>query len=223
MLGLLLGAQQIELVGGGGDNWFSHNAVAFAAITAAGLAAFVAVRNQRRQLAHDRLMRSRDYVRDAIDEAAKAAGEARIAVEEALEARQELEQQRDEAEREEREHPGRFRISGTSDLAEAAKRKRRLAKDSLNRMREARSRLNMRLAEDDPVVVAYEELREALRALIPADGGNRAQDVRDADEARKEAVQDAHAQFRRAGVTWMHALPKTRLRAAWDFVFGENS
>jgi hypothetical protein len=225
MLGLLLGAQQIELIGGGSESWFSHNAIAIAAITAAGLAAFVAVRNQRRQLAHDRLMRSRDYVRDAIDEAAKAAGEARIAAEGALEARQELEQRRDEIEKAKKENPGGPRLWGISDLVDVADEKRHLAKESLNHMREARSRLNLRLAHDDPVVVAYENLREALRSLFSVDESlkeNRAQGVRDADEARREAVQDAHAEFRRTGVAWMHGLPKTRLRAAWDFVFAEN-
>jgi hypothetical protein len=224
MLGLLLGAQQIELIGGG-EGWFTRNAIAIAAITAAGLAAYVAIRNQRRQLAHDRLMRSRDYVRDAIDEAAKAAGEARIAVEEALEACQELEQRRDEIEKRRKGNPGRMGPWGISDDEDAADKKLRLAKKSLHHMREARSRLNLRLAHDDPVVVAYETLREALRSLFPVDEpvkSNRARAIRDADEIRLKAVQDAHAQFRRTGVAWMHALPKTRLRAAWDFVFAEN-
>ncbi len=224
MLGPLLGVQQVELIGGG-ESWFSHNAIAIAAIAAAALAAFVAVRNQRRQLAHDRLMRSRDYVRDAIDEAAKAAGEARIAVEEALDACQELERRRDEVEENKKKSPGKIELPGTFDLEEVANEKRHLAKASLNHMREARSRLNLRLTYDDPVVVAYERLREALRSLFSVDEpvkANRAREIRDADGARKKTVQDAHAEFRRTGVAWMHTLPKTRFRTAWDFVFAEN-
>lgn len=65
--------QKVELVGG--ESWWSHNSgsllIGLAAIVAAGLAAYVAIRNHDQQLAHDREIRDRDATRQAIDDAVR--------------------------------------------------------------------------------------------------------------------------------------------------------
>lgn len=82
MGGLIAGVQKVELVGG--ESWLSHDLgsilLAVAAITAAGLAAWVATRNHRQQLEHDRSLRKEDHIRDTIDAAVASANDALLTI-----------------------------------------------------------------------------------------------------------------------------------------------
>jgi hypothetical protein len=66
-----LAIQKVELIGG--ESWWSHNSgslfIGLAAIIAAGLAAYISIRNHKQQLAHDREIRDRDATRNAIENA----------------------------------------------------------------------------------------------------------------------------------------------------------
>ncbi|HEX6667900.1 MAG TPA: hypothetical protein VF081_15055 [Solirubrobacterales bacterium] len=77
MTRLIAEVHKIELVSS--DGWWNESGgslfVAVAAVLAASLAAFVAIRNTRKQLEHDRELRNREHIRDVLDEASKVAGD----------------------------------------------------------------------------------------------------------------------------------------------------
>lgn len=145
--------QKVELVGG--ESWFEHNSVAIAAITAAVLAALVAIVNRRAQLTHDREMRNRDHIRDTIDSAIDVANQTRTVMNQFLSLLDTVE--------------GR-RVDPEADLAESlvksllGLREKTIA--SIRLMASSHTRLAIRLEEDDPVTVSYKGVLSAFIAVF---------------------------------------------------------
>lgn len=199
---ILFGIEKVELVEPGGW-WAQHgNALllATAAIAAAGLAAFVAIRNQRQQLNHDRFLRSQDHIRDTIDAVLVSANEARNIMERLTAAVETMEETRDEGE----DIPPRF--------FEEAERVRTSSLTNLQGMRAAQIRLETRLGESHPIatshwdtVMAYGEIfTESQKGLVE----NRDPAVREKDEDREESARARFVDFQDACHAWFRALEK---------------
>jgi hypothetical protein len=199
--------QKIELIGG--ESWLEHNSVAIAAITAAALAALVAVLNQRAQLKHDREMRNRDHIRDTIDSAIASANEALLAVgnfhsnvatAEEWREREMPDQEDKAAKAASREREERW----SSELD----RERDEAYPLIQSMRAANIRLEIRLGAAHPIVLSHDATRAAFFELFSASmggvGKNRAQTERDKDGDLSRAVRDHFLEFRTAAQRWFN-------------------
>lgn len=136
----------------GGKSWLRENSVAIAAIFAAIVAATVAVMNQRMQLRHDRYLRNRDHMRDAIDNAIVVANEVRTAVDKFSVRVAGLEERRADMENDE-----------LDEKVDEVAQRQELVLTKLHAMRAARSRLEIRFDEHDAVL---EEYQSALTAFV---------------------------------------------------------
>lgn len=167
MVGLLLGIQKLEAVGG---SWLDENLgsilLAFAAITAAALAALVAILNQRRQLAHDRFLRNQERTCDSVDDATVRLGDARVAVEKLAGGVLALDRIRN-GELLNQLTPDQLlqprAMQEKKKLVSQLQRARNSALSAIVGMQEAAGRLELRLADIHPVVEVYRALLLNLR------------------------------------------------------------
>jgi hypothetical protein len=213
MIGLAVVVQKFEQVGG--EGWLSSHIgsilVAIAAISAAGLAAHVAIRNQRQQLAHDRHLRNQDHLRDTIDAAVASASDAVLALSMFLSNIQAVEIWRETSDE-------ALGDAGALQEDRVAARKaeekwlgelmaeRDTCYPKLNVMRATNVRLELRLGGRHPIVSSHERTREALFTLMSeAIGGIlaiRPKSVSDGDDDRLDAAGDAFSDFRSACSRW---------------------
>lgn len=200
-LAFALGVQKVELVGG--ESWLEHNSVAIAAITAAALAAFVAIANHRAQLRHDRAMRNRDHTKDAIDTAVVAANELRIRVDRFFAAVKTEEENREAA-----------NYSQSDARLKALMEKRQDVLAGLHAMRAERTRLEIRLDESDPIVETYVSMFDAFIAVAKATfagiSEDRSPELREGDATRKQELRTALAAFQAACRAWFADPPRRR-------------
>jgi len=189
--------QKVELVGGG--SWWHRNSgslvLAIAAISAAIVAAYVAIHNQRQQLAHDRFLRNQDHIRDTLDKALLIGNEARDAMDNFMAGVQTLEAKR----REEVEIP-----ESTEEIVEKYEE---TTITRLHAMRGAQVRLETRLGKDDPVAVSHKAAFAALHTLLREghDGvsGLREDEVSELDSAREKDAAMAFSSFQTACHDWL--------------------
>jgi len=207
--------QKIELVGG--EDWLTRSSgsllLAVAAFFAAGLAAYVAIRNQREQLAHDRYLRNQDHVRDTIDAAVAMTNETVTAASLFNSKISAVEKQReslasvvadDEAtpdlEDEERMELG--------DLEKELSDRENTLYAAIVAMHPASVHLGMRLDVSHPIITAYDATRGAAERLyihmIPGATENRDAAERGTDEEKAAAVRDAFGAFRLACYQWFN-------------------
>jgi hypothetical protein len=188
--------QKVELVGG--ETWWTHNGgslvVAVAAIFAAGLAAYVAIKTHQGQLNHDRRERNRGHIREVLDAAASAAGSARQAlirytsaigvVERALKAR---------------EKPSKFSETNATDQQMAAL-------DSVQAMHTELTRLEIRLGREHEVSNAYRDALVALNEVMRNDRVPSSPDDLDEDarEARIKAINRAFHEYQQVSYAWFN-------------------
>jgi hypothetical protein len=199
---VLLGVQKVELVGG--ESWLEHNSVAIAAISAAILAALVAVSNRRAQLRHDRELRNREHVRDGMDTAIVVANEVRTATDKFVIAVTMFEDRR-----------GSLRPTEQEARQAPLNDEREKVLTLLQDMRAARSRLEIRLEESDPVLETY---RSTLGGFLDVFGEvhvgidqNRPARTREGDAEREEEVRTHFLSFQDACRKWFADGPRRRL------------
>jgi len=195
--------QQVEIVRDGG--WWQQNggsvAIAVAAVIAAGLAAYVAIRNTRQQLDHDRELRNREHIRDTIDEAASKASDLRTSIDKLVATVQALEKLRNAEEE-----------AGQVDPERESNRKKLIgeredeALSCLFPSREVAARLELRLDGQHSIVTSYRALHGALyTALVSSSlepGEWRSQEIRDGDQLRGDEVKKAYDAFRQSCRSW---------------------
>jgi len=196
---IFLSVHKVELVGG--ESWLEHNSVAIAAITAAALAAFVAVANHRAQLRHDREMRNRDHVRDTIDNAIDSANRTRTAMNRFLSLLTTIEDRRGEPNVE-------LPAENIQELIE--RREETIA--SIRLMASSQTRLAIRLGAKAPVAKAHKALLSAFLAVFKyAFKGvleNRPSDIREEDTQREQKLESAFGEFRTACEGWFADAPR---------------
>lgn len=187
--------QRVELVSNG--SWLSENigsiVIAVAAITAAFLAAFVADRNHKRQLAHDRFLHNRDDTRAVMDAAVEAMSDASEAFTDYV--------YMGDSETE------RFELHNT-------------AQEKINGVKYMTDRLRFRMGEQHGITEKHREvateLQKALNVEIERRGGHLApQDPPNSEKAREEmwaSVKAPYDEFRRACHAWLSELPKRSRR-----------
>lgn len=193
----LLAIQKVELVGH--EDWWSHNAsaviLAVAAITAAAIAAFIAIRNQQAQLAHDRYLRNQEHIRDTLDAALVSANEVRNMVERLIASIEVIEETREEG----KEVP--------RDIDEIAEKFREESLSKLQGMRAAQVRLETRLGGEHPVAASHLNALLAYNTLFrKAHGGitgPREASIQEGDEERKHSAKHAFEGFQRACHQWL--------------------
>lgn len=194
----LLGVQKVELVGG--ESWFEHNSVAIAAITAAALAAFVAIVNQRAQLKHDRKMRNRDHIRDTIDNAIDTANRTRTAMRQFLSTLTTAEDQRSEHD-----------VELPPEMVNRLTQLREKTISNIRSMRSAQTRLESRLEEDDSVVDAHKAMLSAFLTVFENTfkgiRANRPSATREEDSQREEELKSAFVGFQNACRDWFADAP----------------
>jgi hypothetical protein len=203
---------QVELVNN--ESWWSQNSgsifLAVAAILAAGLAAYVATRNHRQELQHDRKMRNREATREVIDDSLERIGEALM-----LTATLGSEVWALEQERRPLTEPGledeQQRAAATASVEEAAKLVMGViepAFDAANMMDTDRMRLAIRLGDGHPVVAHHRKTREALNqwhdAIVVGTKRNRSDDEAMDAQARLEEFGQAKSQLDAACRDWFN-------------------
>ncbi|HET8956274.1 MAG TPA: hypothetical protein VFN18_11510 [Solirubrobacterales bacterium] len=202
MLALLLSVQKVELLGG--ETWLEHNSVAIAAILAAALAAGVSVVNRKAQLKHDRELRNRDYVRDAIDTSAGAMNDAIITVHKYVTLC-------------ERRPPVVTDLSGELSAAHKA------ARHDLFRVRTAVVPLELRLGKKHEIVKRYRNGREALLKFFNDAHSVNADSPQGTLDTQRKAVGKAYDPFRQACFAWLNEGERADLRRRWRGRFGRLS
>ena len=205
----LAAIQKVELVGG--ESWWSHNlgslVVGVAAIVAAGLAAYISVRNHKQQLAHDREIRDRDATRKAIEIAVQGMSGFILEGVTFAEKIRILEK-------------NRALIAEDPDDDEAAAWQRRLhsAESEANKivpsiyaatntMHANTILLAIRLGKKHPITTAHAETREALKlwfvGLSRARTNNRDEAGLEASEKALKLISGARTKFETACFSWM--------------------
>jgi len=187
---LLAVVQKVEIVGG--ESWLEHNSVAIAAITAAILAATVAVLNHRRQLAHDRSLRNQDHVRDTIDEATKVCGIAYQATIRLIAALGTLEASL-------KRDPGAPR--------EIVMEARNASGERMQEMVTELTRLEMRLGRKHAVANAYRETLRGIATMLREkvlEPDAETAEVLKLREEREKALNDAYDEYRDACYAWFN-------------------
>jgi len=146
------------------DGWWAHNAgstfVGAAAVVAAALAAFVATRNHREQLKHDREMRDRAHIRDTLDAALQGlnkAIEASALAGASLTVRESYFQAKWAEEEDPEQSKKRWRKTATTDMEKAFKTELT--------MRANQVRIEIRLGTDHPIAVRHSAVMEELIAI----------------------------------------------------------
>jgi hypothetical protein len=199
MLYVLAGVRKVELVGG--EGWLEHNMIALAAISAALLAALVAILNRRAELRHDREMRNRDHIREMIDSCYQEVGEAITKVSDVFGVVQGT-----EAWRADNEDVNTSPI--TPELDRELEKARNQAHPYLPNLLRANSRLEMRLGTEHPVATTHEDVRSAIEALFehaPASIAiDREQEAREMDIQLTKKAGATYAQFREACFNWIN-------------------
>jgi hypothetical protein len=189
------------------SNWsaetagLEHNTIAIAAISAALLAALVAILNRRAELRHDREMRNRDHIREVVDLTYVEAGQVMTKVSELMGAVHGTEAWRKESNDELSES---VIEAIDSDLDE----KDTSAHISIMNLAPATGRLEMRLGNSHPIARTHRILRGAIRAMYDRAPSslreNRPDDAMEVDEQLTNAVSSAHAEFREACFQWIN-------------------
>jgi hypothetical protein len=213
MIGFLTGVQKVELIGG--ESWLEHDSIAIAAISAAVLAALVAILNRRAQLDHDREMRNRDHVRDTIDEVVELTSEAVKATSlfhTQLRTVESKRKQQAMAEVDEETFSAGQEEELVSFEEELGTRANHLY-EALVALHPVNVRLIMRLGETDAICETFETTRKAIEVFyvegVPGLDGNR--DSAQQDNQRKEEVRDSFSTFRYACYGWFKDKPKSGL------------
>lgn len=184
MDGLVRAALDIHL--GPNESWLSHNAgslmVAAAAFFAAGLAAYVATRNHRQLLEHDRFLQNKEQTRESMEKAVAAANDAIVSMHTYLNtARKEIEN--------EKSVPTRAEVD-----------------EKLYTLETSTALLSLRLGESHTVVDKHAVIAEALRDLLKVVTAS-AKDLSQFDQkvpAGRKAVGKAFADFRQACHSWLN-------------------
>lgn len=197
MEALLAVVQEVELVSD--QSWWSENAssvlLAVAAIGAAFLAAWVANRNHKRQLAHDRDLQNQDHIREVIDAASLSATDAHAALGDYV-----------------------FSEGGTeewrSDLFNDAQGK-------INAIKNLTYRLKIRLGEDSEIAKKHDAICDELQNLLDDEvkqrGGDRAGESSgsladdDAEVARWAPIRVTFREFREQCYARFNEQPKPSL------------
>lgn len=209
---LLAVVREVKIVGD--QSWWAENAgsivLAFAAISAAGLAAFVSIWNTRRQLAHDRELRHFDHIRDTIDAAFSMAADAVKAASLATTQVKLTEERRDSrAGLEAASAPGEFLEVGVYEAEDAESELRsrdRNLNSILGDMSPMKARLEVRLGKGDQITGTFASPLDALLGfydhLEPAVRRNRPASDREEDEDAADVVIAAFRDFRTACYRW---------------------
>lgn len=192
----LLGViQEVELVSD--QSWLSENlgsvVVAVAAITAAFLAAWVANRNHKGQLAHDRFLQNQEDTRAVMDAAVEAMSDASEAFTD-------------------------YVYMGGSDTERFELHN--TAQEKINGVKYMTDRLRLRMGEKHEITEKHREvaaeLQEVLKVEIERRGGHVApQEPPNSETARKEiwaSVKAPHDEFCRACHSWLSEASKRRRR-----------
>lgn len=199
MIHVLSAVQKVELVGG--ESWVEHNTIALAAVSAALLAALVAILNRRAELRHDREMRNRDHIREMIDSCYQEVGEAITKVSDVFGVVQGT-----EAWRADNEEVDTTPV--TQELNRELEKARNQAHPYLPNLLRANSRLEMRLGTEHPVATTHEDVRRAIQALYdhaPASiATDREQEARGIDVQLTDEAGAAYAEFREACFDWIN-------------------
>lgn len=191
MDGLLRAALDIHL--GPNESWLSHNTgsvlVAAAAFFAAALAAYVATRNHRQQLEHDRFLQNKEQTRESMEKAVAAANDAIVSVHTYLNtARKEIEK--------ENGAPSREGVEG-----------------KLYTLETSNALLHLRFGEDHTVIKKHTAISTTLRDLLKTVDLS-ANDLAKFDEkvpAGRSAVGTAFSEFRQACHSWLdEPMPQLR-------------
>ena len=211
----LAALQKVELVGG--ESWLTHNfgsmVIGLAAIFAAGLAAYISVRNHKQQLSHDRAIRDRDTIRKTIDEAVRnmsgfiLEGVTFAAKIRALErARNDLEESDQEEEKalpnqqKQLSHAEKVVTEALSPIYAAT-----------NTMHADTILLAIRLGKKSSISESHAETRETLKAwFVSLSKGrvkNRDEGEREASEQALKTVSQARTTFETACYEWMNDKP----------------
>jgi hypothetical protein len=204
MLRAIAGVQKVEVVAG--ESWLSHDLgpilLALAAVSAAALAAYVSVHNQRQQLAHDRHLRNQDHIRDTIDAAVAVTNETQAAMTAFLGSVLALEFKRSD----------RALKAGVADplqtLAGDHEEHPEVTSPDTMSIAAATDRLAMRLGPNHPIVATHRAASDALvNVLFNAVGGlrtNRGGAKIQADGARMQSLENALGAFRSACHDWFN-------------------
>jgi hypothetical protein len=185
--------------------------IALAAVFAAGLAAWVAVRNTRHQLEHDRRVRSRDHIRDAIDQAAAAFEATRTGSDKLLSCVRGLELLRKAQAAAPYSETGPLQPDQLRKPEEETLQQGRVAREEayagLFRMEGSIARLELRLDRGDPIIGSYDHLREAILEMVqrlsPGLADNRIGSPV-GDQTRRDLVTRRFDAFRRACYEWFN-------------------
>jgi hypothetical protein len=196
---VVLAIQHVELVGH--ESWLHKNSgsivLAIAAMSAAALAAYVAVHNQRRQIEHDRFLRNQDHIRDTIDQALFSANETRNGLDQFMATIETAE----EARSEKKEVP--------STLQQQAHEERTLILAKLQAMLAAQARLEARLGDSHQVSKTHKKTALGFSRVVSAalDGVDsiRAESVRKEDPEREAEGEKAFREFQIASYTWFNS------------------
>jgi hypothetical protein len=183
----------------GQESWWdlygSAVVLAVAAITAAVVAASVAIWSHRRQLAHDRDLRNREDVLNTIDSAVVSANEGRNTLDLFIAGIETIEERRDE----ERE-PSSGLLAKTNELRDEGVSR-------IQAMRAAQVRLEIRFSKTGLVAETHKTALLAYNEFfIKALGGTNSQrekGVREGDEARENAATQAFEEFQAACRHWI--------------------
>jgi septal ring factor EnvC (AmiA/AmiB activator) len=213
MLEFLAQVQRVELVDDGG--WFTQHLdsflLAIAAICAAGLAAYVAIRNHREQLAYDRHLRNQDHIRDTVDAAAAMANETVTAASlfQTQVKRTETLRTQLAALDPDKGVPEELLKATSREVSDAEQEltaRDKTLYEALVKMHPMSARLQMRLGESDQITNTYETTRkvavEAYGHIESSLTGNRQPAERASDATRVDALRDAFNEFRTACHDW---------------------
>jgi len=203
--------QKFEIVGG--ESWLSHNLgsvlIGLAAIVAAGVAAFVSIRNHKQQLTYDREIRDREGTRQAIDNAVRGMSDFILQgvtlsgnVMELEEARTALEEIDPE------ETDALARQQGTVDRANAAVQQVvPLLSAATNTIHADTIHLAIRVGKDHPLATTQMKTREALKSWVLVLGigssRNRTEEELEAARERTKEFRSARSAFETACLAWM--------------------
>jgi hypothetical protein len=199
----------MELVG---EDWLSQNLgsmlLAVAAIMAASLAAYVATRNHRQQLEHDRQVRRDEHIRDVVDAAITSVSKAVRAATLLSATMQALEIWRDSYGEPSATKPGSDEAADEEELKVKLEPARGDAYNSLVELLQMGARLEMRLGPSHPISTSHAAVLKAMEELhfgaSPAGvmEANREPDEVEAEKTRSAALTSAFAEFRRACHSW---------------------
>lgn len=211
-MSLIARIQQVELVDH--QSWWSQNSgsvlLAIAAVLGAGLAAYVAMRNHKQQLKHDREMRNRDATRNTIDDAIEGIADAVIHTANLGARITSLETAR--ARRQEVDSTGEGNLAAAKAAFEKVDKKVaeliRPTYEAANVMAFQTARLEIRLGNGHPVARCHKGVREALDgwndSLTDGIRRNRTNAELEGTEERIEDLSRARTDFDTACHGWMN-------------------